>query len=441
MTMSQPPLRFGAFFAPFHPVGQNPTLAIEYDLQRAIWLDELGFDEVWFGEHHSGGYELIASPEVMIAAAAQRTKRIKLGTGVSSLPYHHPWILADRMVMLDHLTRGRTIFGVGPGALPTDAWQMGIDPVDQRRRMEESLEVILELFRSEEPVTRETDWFTMRDATLQMRPYTWPHMEVAVAAMVTPSGPSLAGKTGSALLSLSMSMAEGFAAIGNAWNTVNEAADKAGAPTPDRQAWRVLGNMHLAETKDQALEDCTHGLEDFAGYFGGGAGFVPLANQVDDKPKTKREFVEGYASSGGVVIGTPDDAVEYIQGLIDQSGGFGTFLFLGHDWANPEATYKSYRLFAREVMPHFQGQIAAPRRSHDWATAKRGEIFGRAGQAMMNAITKHVEERDAAPKSNGAAKKNGAAAAKKNGATKKTASAKKAATRAPATKKKAGAKK
>ena len=431
--MPTPPLRFGAFYAPFHPVGQNPTLAIEYDLQRAIWLDELGYDEVWFGEHHSGGYELIASPEVMIAAVSQRTKRIKLGTGVSSLPYHHPWILADRMVMLDHLTRGRTIFGVGPGALPTDAWQMGIDPVDQRRMMEESLEAILALLRSEEPVTRETDWFTMRDATLQMRPYTYPHFEVAVAAMVTPSGPSLAGKTGSALLSLSMSMAEGFAAIGNAWNTVNEAAEKAGAPTPDRSTWRVLGNMHLAETKEQAIEDCTHGLRQFAGYFGGGAGFVPLANQVQDEPKTEREFVERYASNGGVVIGTPDDAIEYIQGLLDQSGGFGTFLFLGHDWANPEATYKSYRLFAREVMPHFQGQIAAPRASHDWATAKRGEIFGRAGQAMMNAITKHVEERDAPAKKNGAAAKKNGAAAKKNGA----AAAKK---KAPATKK-VGAKK
>jgi limonene 1,2-monooxygenase len=445
-AMSAPPLRFGAFFAPFHPVGQNPTLALEYDLQRAEWLDELGFDEVWFGEHHSGGYELIASPEVMIAAAAQRTRRIKLGTGVSSLPYHHPWILADRMNMLDHLTRGRTIFGVGPGALPTDAYQMGIDPVDQRRRMEESLDVILKLFRSEEPVSCETDWFTMRDATLQMRPYTYPHMEVAVAAMVTPSGPSLAGRTGSALVSLSMSMAEGFAAIGNAWGTVNEAADKAGAPTPDRAAWRVLGNMHLAETKDQAIDDCVHGLEAFAGYFGGGAGFVPLANQTDGKPKTARGFVENYASSGSVVIGTPADAIEYIQGLLDQSGGFGTFLFLGHDWADPQATYNSYRLFAREVMPHFQGQLGAPRRSHDWASGKRAEIFGRAGQAMMSAITKHVDERGgdrtpAASKTNGAAAKTNGAAKKKATAANKTASsAKKASKAAPAAKKKAAAK-
>lgn len=110
-----------------------------------------------------------------------------------SLPYHHPVMVADRMVLLDHLTRGRVIFGTGPGALPTDAYMMGIDPVDQRRMMEESLEAILALLRTDEPVTRETDWFTLKDAKLQYRPYSDPHFEVSVAAMVSPSGPRLAG--------------------------------------------------------------------------------------------------------------------------------------------------------------------------------------------------------------------------------------------------------
>ena len=388
------PLNFGVFYAPFHPVGQDPTLALEYDLERTVELDRLGFDEAWFGEHHSGGYELIGSPEIFIAAAAERTKHIRLGTGVTSLPYHHPWLVADRIMLLDHLTRGRTIFGVGPGALPTDAYIMGIDPVEQRRMMEESLEAILALFRSEEPVTRETDWFTLREARLQLRPYTWPHPEVACAAMVSPSGPTMAGRHGVSLLSLSMSMAEGFAAIGQAWSTLTEAAAKAGAKEPDRRTWRVLGNMHIAETKDQAMEDCTHGLQDFAAYFGGGAGFVPLANDVGAEPKTGRDFVEQYASGGGVVIGTPDDAIEYIEGLLEQSGGFGTFLLLGHDWADPQATMKSYRLFAKYVIPHFKGRLQSPRDSHEWATAKRGEIFGRAGQAIMNAIQTHVAEKD-----------------------------------------------
>jgi len=391
------PLRFGAFFAPFHPPGQSPTLALQYDLDRAVALDELGYDEVWFGEHHSGGYELIPSPEVFIAAAAERTKRIKLGTGVTSLPYHHPLIVADRMVMLDHLTRGRVIFGTGPGALPTDAYMMGIDPVDQRRMMEESLEAILALLRTDEPVTRETDWFTLRDARLQYRPYTYPHFEVAVAAMVSPSGPRLAGAHDVGLLSLSMSVAEGFAAIGQAWGVVEDQAAKAGHKEPDRDSWRVLGTMHIAETREQAIEDCTYGLRDFAGYFGGGAGFVPLANSVTEEAEDERDFVEAYVEggNGNVVIGTPDDAIAYIQGLLDQSGGFGTFLMLGHDWARPEATLESYRLFARKVMPHFQGQLARPHESHEWATGKRNELFGRAGQAIMNAIQTHVEETQA----------------------------------------------
>src|SRR5690606_37346536 len=206
-TMTDQPLRFGAFFAPFHPVGQNPTLALEYDLQRAEALDRLGYDEVWFGEHHSGGYELIGSPEIVIAAAAQRTQRIKLGTGVISLPYHHPFLVADRLALLDHLTKGRLIVGTGPGALPTDAHIMGIDPVEQRRMMEESLEAILALFTSDEPIGRETDWFTIRDGQLHLRPFQHPHPEVAVAAMVSPSGPRLAGRYGVSLLSLSMSVA------------------------------------------------------------------------------------------------------------------------------------------------------------------------------------------------------------------------------------------
>lgn len=385
------PLRFGVFFAPFHPLGQNPTLALEYDLERTVALDRFGFDEVWFGEHHSGGYELIASPEIFIAAAAERTKHIKLGTGVISLPYHHPWLVAERLVLLDHLTRGRLIFGAGPGALPTDAYIMGIDPPEQRRMMEESLEAILALLRNDEPVTRETDWFTMRECRLQIRPYTHPHFEVAVAAMVSPTGPRVAGKHGVSLLSLSMSVAEGFAAIGKAWSVTEEMAAKNDRPAPDRETWRVLGIVHLAETKDQAIEDCTYGLEAFNAYFASGAGFVPLG-QTNGPPKTGRAFVEGYAEPGNVVIGTPDEAIAYIESLIERSGGFGTFLMLGHDWANPEATLRSYRLFAREVIPHFKGQLAAPRDSHEWAASKRDQLFGKAAEAIMKSVSQHVEE-------------------------------------------------
>src|SRR5262252_650458 len=120
------PMRFGVFLAPFNPVGQHPTVALEKDLELVEWLDRLGYDEAWIGEHHSGGYEIIGSPEWFIAAAAERTRQIKLGTGVVSLPYHHPFMAAERIVQLDHQTRGRCMFGVGPGLLVSDAIMLGI---------------------------------------------------------------------------------------------------------------------------------------------------------------------------------------------------------------------------------------------------------------------------------------------------------------------------
>ncbi len=108
-------LRFGAFLAPHHPIGEHPMLQFRRDLDLAEQLDRLGYDEFWCGEHHSSGWEMIASPEMFLAAAGQRTERIMLGTGVVSLPYHHPFNVAQRMVQLDHMTKGRAMFGSGPG--------------------------------------------------------------------------------------------------------------------------------------------------------------------------------------------------------------------------------------------------------------------------------------------------------------------------------------
>ena len=119
-------MKFGIFLGPFHRVGENPTLAIDRDLELVQWLDYLGYDEAWIGEHHSAGWETISSPEIFMGVAADRTRHIKLGSGVISLPYHHPLMVANRMVQLDHMTHGRVMLGVGPGALPGDAYMMGI---------------------------------------------------------------------------------------------------------------------------------------------------------------------------------------------------------------------------------------------------------------------------------------------------------------------------
>src|SRR6185503_16182185 len=189
-------MKFGIFLAPFHRHYENPTLSLERDMRLVELLDELDYDEAWVGEHHSAGWETIASPEVFMGIAAQRTRRIMLGTGVVSLPYHHPLMVANRMVLLDHLTRGRVMLGVGPGALVTDALMLGIEPNQQRPRMEESMRAIVHLLTSDEPLTMETDWFTLRNARLHLRPFTQPHFPLAVASAGSPAGMLLAGKFG-----------------------------------------------------------------------------------------------------------------------------------------------------------------------------------------------------------------------------------------------------
>src|SRR5215217_4063634 len=250
-------LRFGIFLPPMHPVGQNPTLTMQRDLQLIQHLDSLGFDEAWIGEHHSSGFETIASPEVFIAAAAERTRRIKLGTGVNSLPYHHPLILADRILMLDHLTKGRMMFGVGPGQLASDAAMLGIQVDEQRRMMEESFEVIMALLRGE-VVTAKTDWFTVDEGRLQLRPYS--DFDIAVAASISPSGPKLAGRHGVGLLSVAATNPAGFENLAGHWKVMEEQATDAGR-TVDRSGWRMMGPMHVADTEEQAVEDCRYGLE------------------------------------------------------------------------------------------------------------------------------------------------------------------------------------
>ncbi|MGH7009506.1 MAG: LLM class flavin-dependent oxidoreductase, partial [Caulobacteraceae bacterium] len=204
-------IKFGAFLAPHHPIGEHPTLQFQGDLEFAQHMDRLGFDEFWCGEHHSTGWETIASPEMFLAAAAQRTHRIRLGTGVISLPYHHPFNVAQRMVQLDHMSGGRAIFGSGPGALPSDAHVLGIDPMVQRDRQDEAIGVIKRLFAGER-VTHQSDWFSLNQARLQLLPLQ-EEMPLAVASMISPSGMTLAGKHGAGVLSIGSTSTAGLMAL------------------------------------------------------------------------------------------------------------------------------------------------------------------------------------------------------------------------------------
>jgi limonene 1,2-monooxygenase len=297
-------------------------------------------------------------------------------------------MVADRMLLLDHLTRGRVMMGVGPGALPSDAFMMGIDPMAQRQMMEESLEAILALLDGSELVTREAGWFTLRDARTQLRPYSDPCFEIAVAAQVSPAGPRAAGRFGLSLLSIGATSAGGFDLLGSHWQVMEERAEEFGT-TVDRKKWRLVGPMHLAETEAQARADVEFGLAEWIDYFERVAA-LPLAPQS----LHVEEMVDAINNTGFAVVGTPEMAIAQIERLQEQSGGFGTFLLMAHEWADRDATLHSYELFAREVMPRFQGSLGSLSDSRDWAAENRPTFIGAAGGAVMKAIQDHHEEKN-----------------------------------------------
>jgi limonene 1,2-monooxygenase len=366
--------------APFHPVEVNPTLALQRDLELIQWLDELGYDEAWIGEHHSAGWEIIASPELMIAIAADRTKRIMLGTGVTSLPYHHPLIVADRMVQLDHLTRGRSMLGCGPGALASDAYMMGIEPTTQRPRMEEALAAIIPLLNGE-TVTMKTDWFELREARLQLLPFSNPCFPIAVASALSPAGMIAAGKHGLGVLSLGMNVTGEDDGIRKQWRIAEDTAAKHGQ-VMDRAQWRLVKSFHLADTREQAFCDVEAGeRRETVGYFQQTLGLPP-------GPETLQEIVE----RGIAVVGTPDDATAMIERLQEQSGGFGGLLIRANDWASREATLRSYELMAKYVMPRFQGSAQPRQDSREFVAAHRSTIFAPSQQAVVNAFTQAGKE-------------------------------------------------
>ena len=338
-------MKYGIFLAPFHRVGENPTLAVDRDMELIEWLDYLGYDEVWIGEHHSAGWELIASPEIMIAAAAQRTRHIMLGSGVTSLPYHHPFLVAQRFVQLDHLTRGRAMLGCGPGALVSDAYMMGIEASTQRQRMDEALDAIMALLRCDEPVTMKTDWFELRDARLHLAPYSDPCFPISVASVMSPAGMMSAGKHGLGVLSLGAGLPGGPEAIAEHWRIAEETAAKHGTAM-DRGKWRLVVNCHVADDDVLALRQIHAGeRHETVTYFEETLGRPP--GRADDPI---REGVK----AGTTLVGTPDTVSKGIERLVNLSaGGFGGLLFRANEWASREDTLKSYELFPRYVMPPF----------------------------------------------------------------------------------------
>jgi len=388
-------MKFGIFMAPFHRVGENPALAFERDLQLIEWLDELGYDEAFVGEHHSAGWEIISSPEIFMAVAATRTKRIMLGSGVVSVPYHHPFNIANRFALLDQLTHGRVILGCGPGALPSDAHMLGIESTTQRDRMVEGIKAIKRLFTEEGGITIDGSYFKLRDAHLQVKPFQKPYMPIFVANTFSPSGMVAAGQLGSGVLSIATFAPGGLNELPKRWKMAEDIAAENGN-TVDRKNWRLVFPVHLAESKAEALADIRDGCnrwihEYFIGTLGAQIQFQEYPNQP-----TSEMTADRMAARGGVIVGTPDDAVKSINQAIEASGGgFGGMLILAHEWASREKTLRSYELMARYVAPHFQGVVEPIQYSQHWTAERKEGLFNSSVTAIMKSMQDYREHEEA----------------------------------------------
>ena len=298
---------------------------------------------------------------------------------MTSLPYHHPLLVAQRFVQLDHMTRGRAMLGCGPGALTSDAYMLGIEPSTQRPRMLQSMDAIMRLLACQEPVTMKTDWFELREARLHLAPYTDPHFEIAVASTITPFGMIAAGTHGVGVLSIGAGLPGGPQALAAQWKIAEDASAKAGK-TVTRKKWRVVVNAHIAEDDEQALREVAKGERiETVTYFEDTLGRPP--GRSDDPLR------EGVAM-GTTLVGSPDTVAKGIRRLLEYSqGGFGGILFRAHEWASREQIMRSYELFARYVMPQFQGSLDTVMGSAAWARENRKQVFGGTVEAVKRAFT------------------------------------------------------
>ena len=342
-------MEFGFFLMPCRSPRVNPTLGYEEDLRLVERAEDFGFEEFWVGEHHSAGWESIPSPEIFISAAAQRTKRIRLGTGVIGLPYHHPFLVAERMAFLDHLTHGRLMMGVGPGALPSDVLMMDIPAEEARPMMDESLDIIMRLYQEEGPVTYEGKYWQLRNVVLQIRPYQKPHMPLAVASIGTPHSLELAARYRMRVISAAIPPAHAPDGLSDQWGFLEQRSE-----TPlDRADWAVQVYLYVADSDEQAVEDIRERAEreqeQYWYHVGITAGLEGYEGKEGDRVDLDRVI-----DARGWIVGDPDHCVERVMELQRASGGFGKLILTVVDFTSPEKWNHSLDLFARYVMPELQ---------------------------------------------------------------------------------------
>ena len=347
-------MKFSFFSMPLHLPNENPSLAFKRDMDLIKLADDLGYDGFFVGEHHTAAWENIPSPEIFLSKASAYAKRMQLGSSLVSLPFHHPFNVAERFAFLDHLTEGRAVLGVGPCSLPPDVKLYNIPAQDLNPMMRESLEIIDLLLRSDEPVSYSGKFWNIEDMFIQLKSYQQPRLPFATASVGSERSLEFASMYDMHIWSLALEITPPKAIHwSKQWKKVEEFANRLGT-SPSKEDSRVVTYVHLAETTKQAWDEVEKAIErDIHEYFyviGGHESWL-IDQDQDPYSLTAKEIVE----SRNWIVGTPEDAIKKINEMNEKADGLGGLMFTTHEWTNKNAINNSLELFARYVMPEFKG--------------------------------------------------------------------------------------
>ncbi|MBI3326763.1 MAG: LLM class flavin-dependent oxidoreductase [Nitrospinae bacterium] len=354
-------MNVGFFLMPSHPPERGLFEAHQWDLDFLALVDELGFEEAWIGEHFTSPWEPIPAPDLLIAQALLRTKRIKLGVGAHLLPFHHPAELAHRVAYLDHLAQGRFLFGIGASGLPSDWALFNVDgQAGQHREMtREALDIILKLWENRGPLEYKGKFWSVNvgdtmygTLKFHITPFQKPYPPIGVAS-VSIRSPTLiiAGERGFIPMSLGLNAAY----LASHWEAVEEGANRTGL-TPSRKIWRIVRDVYVADTDAEAREAALHGMmgrvwrEYLLPLFDA---FQLLSVFKHDPNVPDRDVTPEYLLEHLWLVGSPKTVTEKLHQLYEAAGGFGTLLVLVYDHRESQAGWeKSTRLLAHQVLPN-----------------------------------------------------------------------------------------
>lgn len=346
------------FQTPFLAPERSAKECFRWCVEQATVADEAGYTEYWLGEHATQSWESIPNPELVIAAAALQTERIKLAPGAHLLPYHNPGSLAIQVAFLTQVLEGRYILGVGAGAYPADGALRGVTDMSVNHPMMLEALDLMEKVWAGVPFHEDGKYFSAGFPTApEGHPFRnhilpWGGKVDIGCTGLSPNSPSigLAGQRGW----LPLSVYAGDAFLANHWETYKSAAEGAGR-TADRSIHHVVRDVFVADTDVEAKKLAIEGGMGRAW----GEYLLPVYKQfgilkglIKDESMSMDDIDLAYLAEHVWIVGSPETVIEKFQACFDETGGWGTHMIYSHDYIdNPEPWNESQRRFAQEVAP------------------------------------------------------------------------------------------